>query len=141
MAAHPFASTLQTFRTASGKEGRYFSLPALAKKHPAIHRLPVSIRIVLESVLRNCDGRKVGAEHVAQLANWKPKAERTDEIVYVCRFNKALRKHIQLYTKLLLSGKNEVLGIVLNGLSPRRIKYYSNYRYYRSYKKYYGTHG
>jgi len=68
-------------------------------------------------------------------------AERTDEIVYVCRFNKALRKHIQLYTKLLLSGKNEVLGIVLNGLSPRRIKYYSNYRYYRSYKKYYGTHG
>ena len=68
-------------------------------------------------------------------------AERTDEIVYVCRFNKALRKHIQLYTKLLLSGKNEVLGIVLNGLSPRRIEYYSNYRYYRSYKKYYGTHG
>ncbi len=83
MAAHPFASTLQTFRTASGKEGRYFSLPALAKKHPAIHRLPVSIRIVLESVLRNCDGRKVGAEHVAQLANWKPNAERTDEIPFV----------------------------------------------------------
>ena len=68
-------------------------------------------------------------------------AGRTDEVVYVCRFNKALRKHIQLYTKLLLSGKNEVLGIVLNGLSPRRIEYYSNYRYYRSYKKYYGTHG
>jgi len=83
MAAHPFASTLQTFRTASGKEGRYFSLPALAKKHPAIHRLPVSIRIVLESVLRNCDGRKVAAEHVAQLANWKPNAERTDEIPFV----------------------------------------------------------
>lgn len=68
-------------------------------------------------------------------------AERTDEIVYVCRFNKALRKHIQLYTKLLRSGKNELLGIVLNGLTPRRIEYYSNYRYYRSYKKYYGTHG
>jgi len=83
MSAHPFAATLQTFRTASGKEGRYFSLPALAKKHPAIRRLPVSIRIVLESVLRNCDGRKVTAEHVAQLANWKPKAERTDEIPFV----------------------------------------------------------
>jgi aconitate hydratase len=83
MAAHPFASTIQTFRTASGKEGQYFSLPALAKKHPAIHRLPVSIRIVLESVLRNCDGRKVGAEHVAQLANWKPQADRTDEIPFV----------------------------------------------------------
>ncbi len=36
-------------------------------------------------------------------------------------------------------GKNELLGIVLNGLSPRRIEYYSNYRYYRSYKKYYGS--
>ena len=83
MAAHPFASTIQTFRTASGKEGQYFSLPALAKKHPAIHRLPVSIRIVLESVLRNCDGRKVGAEHVAQLANWKPQADRTDAIPFV----------------------------------------------------------
>jgi len=39
----------------------------------------------------------------------------------------------------LREGKNEILGIVLNGLSPRRIEYYSNYRYYRSYKKYYGT--
>jgi Mrp family chromosome partitioning ATPase len=41
--------------------------------------------------------------------------------------------------KALRNGKNEVLGVVLNGLSPRRIEYYSNYRYYRSYKKYYGS--
>lgn len=66
-------------------------------------------------------------------------AERIDEIVYVCRFNRAYRKHIKLYIKALHRGKNEVLGIVLNGLSPRRIEYYSNYRYYRSYKKYYGA--
>ena len=66
-------------------------------------------------------------------------AERVDEIVYVCRFNRAYRKHIRLYMRALRSGKNEVLGIVLNGLSPRRIEYYSNYRYYRSYKKYYGA--
>jgi succinoglycan biosynthesis transport protein ExoP len=66
-------------------------------------------------------------------------AERVDEVVYVCRFNRALRKHIRLYIKALRAGKNEVLGIVLNGLTPRRIEYYSNYRYYRSYKKYYGT--
>ncbi|MBS0633064.1 MAG: polysaccharide biosynthesis tyrosine autokinase [Verrucomicrobia bacterium] len=66
-------------------------------------------------------------------------AERTDEVIYVCRFNRAYRKHIQLYMKALRGGKNEVLGIVLNGLSPRRIEYYSNYRYYRSYKKYYGS--
>ncbi len=66
-------------------------------------------------------------------------AERVDEVVYVCRFNRAYRKHIRLYMRTLRQGKNEVLGIVLNGLSPRRIEYYSNYRYYRSYKKYYGA--
>lgn len=66
-------------------------------------------------------------------------AERVDEIVYVCRFNRAYRKHIRLYMRTLRQGKNEVLGVVLNGLSPRRIEYYSNYRYYRSYKKYYGA--
>jgi polysaccharide biosynthesis transport protein len=66
-------------------------------------------------------------------------AERADEVIYVCRFNRAFRKHIRLYIKALRSGKNEILGVVLNGLSPRRIEYYSNYRYYRSYKKYYGT--
>ena len=66
-------------------------------------------------------------------------AERTDEVIYVCRFNRASKKHVRLYMKALRNGKNEVLGVVLNGLSPRRIEYYSNYRYYRSYKKYYGT--
>jgi len=66
-------------------------------------------------------------------------AERTDEVIYVCRFNRAAKKHVRLYMKTLRNGKNEVLGVVLNGLSPRRIEYYSNYRYYRSYKKYYGT--
>lgn len=80
---HAFASTLHNFRTASGKEGKFFSLPALAQKYPGVKRLPVSIRIVLESVLRNCDGNKVTAEHVAQLAQWKPKALRTDEIPFV----------------------------------------------------------
>ena len=61
--------------------------------------------------------------------------------IYVCRFNRAYRKHIRLYMKALRNGKNEVLGVVLNGLSPRRIEYYTNYRYYRSYKKYYGSQG
>ncbi len=66
-------------------------------------------------------------------------AERIDEVIYVCRFNRAYRKHIRLYMRALRNGKNEILGVVLNGLSPRRIEYYSNYRYYRSYKKYYGA--
>ncbi len=80
---HAFAKTRKTFKTASGREGSFFSLPALSRQYPNIARLPVSIRIVLESVLRNCDGQKVTAEHVAELANWQPKAARTREIPFV----------------------------------------------------------
>ncbi len=73
------SNTLQSF-----KHGKFYSLPALAKSLGVnLDRLPVSIRIVLESVLRNCDGKKVTEEHVRQLANWKPVAERTDEIPFV----------------------------------------------------------
>ncbi len=81
--AHAFADTLKTFRTASGKQGGFYSLPALAKRYPNIERLPVSLRIVLESVMRNCDGLKVAPEHVEQLANWQPVAERSNEIPFV----------------------------------------------------------
>ncbi|RYF30924.1 MAG: aconitate hydratase AcnA, partial [Comamonadaceae bacterium] len=80
---HAFASTLKTFKTASGKTGKYWSLKELAKQYPTVNRLPVSIRIVLESVLRNCDGQKVTPEHVAQLAHWLPNADRTEEIPFV----------------------------------------------------------
>ncbi len=80
---HAFASTLQTFTTGSGKSGQFYSLPALARKFPSVRRLPVSIRIVLESVLRNCDGLKVTPEHVEQLANWQPVADRKDEIPFI----------------------------------------------------------
>lgn len=80
---HPFADTLQSFKTASGKEGKFYSLPALSQHFPQINKLPVSIRIVLESVLRNCDGKKVTKEHIEQLANWQPNAPRVDEIPFV----------------------------------------------------------
>jgi len=81
--AHAFARTRKRLRTASGREAQFFSLPELAKTWPNIKRLPVSIRIVLESVLRNCDGKKIGPEHVQQLANWQPNAPRSDEIPFV----------------------------------------------------------
>ncbi len=82
--AHNLHQSLQPFRTASGKSGRYYSLPALERAGIGrISRLPVSIRIVLESVLRNCDGKKITEEHVRQLANWGPKAQRSDEIPFV----------------------------------------------------------
>jgi aconitate hydratase len=82
MTNNPF-KTLKDFKLASGKTGKLHSLPVLAKRFPNIKRLPVSIRIVLESVLRNCDGKKVTTEHVEQLANWKAVADRTDEIPFV----------------------------------------------------------
>jgi aconitate hydratase len=80
---HAYASTLKSFKTKSGKSGQFWSLPELAKQFPNVKRLPVSLRIVLESVLRNCDGKKVTAEHVAQLAEWASTAERSDEIPFV----------------------------------------------------------
>ena len=92
VSSHPFASTLKPFKTSSGKagkaskaakEGRFYSLPVLAKQFPNIRRLPVSMRIVLESVLRHCDGRRITPEHVAQIANWQPNAPRTQEIPFV----------------------------------------------------------
>jgi aconitate hydratase len=79
---HAFAETLQTFKAGIGRSGKFYSLPELAKTFPSIRRLPISMRIVLESVLRNCDGRKITAEHVAQVANWQPNAERTSEIPF-----------------------------------------------------------
>jgi len=81
---HNLFNTLQQFRTASGVTGQYYSLPALEQAGLGkISRLPVSIRIVLESVLRNCDGKKVTEEHIRELSGWKPGVARTDEIPFV----------------------------------------------------------
>ncbi len=83
MAQNAF-NALQAFVTASGRKGNYYSLPALDKAGLGpVSRLPVSIRIVLESILRNCDGRKITEAHVRQLAAWAPKAVRTAEIPFV----------------------------------------------------------
>ena len=77
-------NTLKEFKISGTKTGKFYSLPALEKKLGVnISRLPVSIRIVLESVLRNCDGKKVTEEHVKQLASWGPTAARVDEIPFV----------------------------------------------------------
>jgi capsular exopolysaccharide synthesis family protein len=95
--------------------------------------------LLLEKLKRHYDLIVVDSPPLGAVTDSLLIAERVDEVIYVCRFNRAYRKHIRLYIKALRSGKNELLGVVLNGLSPRRIEYYSNYRYYRSYKKYYGT--
>jgi len=77
-------NTLKEFTISGKQKGKFYSLPALEKALGAkISRLPVSIRVVLESVLRNCDGKKVTEEHIKQLANWGATAERVDEIPFV----------------------------------------------------------
>src|SRR5690348_15504797 len=81
---HNLKKTLKEFKINGGQTGKFHSLPQLGKElGVAIERLPVSIRIVLESVLRNCDGKKVTEQHVRQLANWAPNAARVDEIPFV----------------------------------------------------------
>ncbi|MET0186799.1 MAG: aconitate hydratase AcnA [Achromobacter sp.] len=80
---HNTFNTLKNFKIGS-QSCQYYSLPALGKALGVdVQRLPMSIRIVLESVLRNCDGKKVTEEHVKQLLNWKPNAKRNDEIPFV----------------------------------------------------------
>ncbi len=81
---HNLFGTLQTFDLGNGKTGQFYSLPALEKAGVGpISKLPVSIRIVLESVLRNCDGLKVQEQNVKELANWKATEARTAEIPFV----------------------------------------------------------
>jgi aconitate hydratase len=79
----PF-NALQTFNVAPGQTARFYSLPQLEKDGVGpISKLPVSIRIVLESVLRNCDSRKINEDDVRALANWQPNGERTEEVPFV----------------------------------------------------------
>lgn len=81
---HNLFNNLKEFPLPKGEKTKFYSLPALEKAGLGkISRLPVCIRIVLESVVRNCDDKKVTAAHVEQLAGWKPNAVRTDEIPFV----------------------------------------------------------
>jgi len=81
---HNLFNTLQSFPTGGGRSGQFYSLPQLEQAGVGpISQLPVSIRIVLESVLRNCDGKKITEQDVRALARWEPTAERTEEIPFV----------------------------------------------------------
>jgi aconitate hydratase len=79
-----FESCRQSFPLGPGGIGLLYSLQELERHGtPGISRLPVSIRIVLESLLRNCDGERVKGDDVRALAAWRPKAERTAEVPFV----------------------------------------------------------
>ena len=80
----PLMNTIRTFTTGSGAEGKFHSLPALADQgYPNLHRLPISIRIILESLLRNNDGLKVSDKDIANLASYNAKAPGDFEIPFV----------------------------------------------------------
>ena len=84
MASHNLFNSLQNFTYDNGASGQFYSLPQLETEGVGpVSKLPVSIRIVLESVLRNVDGKRVTQEDVRTLANWKPNAERTEEIPFI----------------------------------------------------------
>ena len=79
----PFCA-IREFQLTSSTRSRFYCLAALEDAGLGrVSRLPVSIRIVLESLLRNCDGLRVTQEHVRQLAGWLPTAPRTAEIPFV----------------------------------------------------------
>ena len=81
--SHNLFDSLKEFKFA-GKTGKYYSLPALEKAgFGKMSRLPVSLRVVLESALRNYDGKKITDAHLKNLANWKPKASRSEEVPIV----------------------------------------------------------
>ncbi|MXS81298.1 aconitase [Nitrosomonas eutropha] len=82
--AHNLFNSLSTLPLSNGETIQFYSLPALeAAGLGTISRLPVSIRIILESILRNYDDKKITEAHVKQLASWQPRAERTQEIPFV----------------------------------------------------------
>ncbi len=78
---NPF-NTLQTF-SSNGASHQFYSLPALEAAGFAVSKLPVCIRLVLESLLRNCDGKRVSEPAIKALASWEAKADRTEEIPFV----------------------------------------------------------
>src|SRR5258706_13241048 len=80
---HNTFNTLDSFDLGDGTRGQFYSLPKLERAGlGSIARLPVSIRIVLESVLRNVDGRKISEKDVRTLAAWKANGERGDGIPF-----------------------------------------------------------
>ncbi len=83
MRQHPF-NALQSFSAADGRHLTFYSLPELERQgFPLVSSLPVCLRIVLESLLRNFDGQRITADHIRLLANWQSNVPRSDEIPFL----------------------------------------------------------
>src|ERR1051325_11420710 len=81
---HNLFESLQSFSFGAGRTGQFYSLPQLERAGIGpVSRLPVSLRVVLESLLRNFDGKTIEEADIRALANWGPNDERTEEIPFV----------------------------------------------------------
>ena len=119
MRQSPF-NTLSRFSPPGQPEVLYYSLPALAAAGIGnVDRLPVSLRIVLEALLRHCDGLRVSEKHIVELAQWRPRAERSEEIPFV-----VARVVLQDFTGVPLLCDLAAMRHVAaeRGLDPRRIE-------------------
>jgi aconitate hydratase len=112
--------TLREFAPSPGKKGRYHSLAALEQAGVGkLSRLPRSIRVVLEALVRHCDGKLVTEDHVRALAAWQPKGERTMEIPFIV-VRIVLQDLIGFGTLNDLSAMRAAAGRL--GVSPSRIE-------------------
>ena len=80
---HNLYESKSEFISSSGEKYQFYSLKKLKQKGFNIDKLPISIRIILESVLRNYDNVKINEEHVKQLASWQPNEARNNEIPFI----------------------------------------------------------
>lgn len=84
MSSTQLVNAIDEFRTSNGKIVQYYSLPSLQKdlKGAKISRLPISIRILLESLLRNKDGKAITDSDIEALAKWNPRSPADREIPF-----------------------------------------------------------
>jgi hypothetical protein len=119
MPQSPFG-TLSRFMPPGQAEAWFYSLPALiAADIGRVARLPVSLRIVLEALLRHCDGQRVTERHILDLAEWQPRAVRSEEVPFV-----VARVVLQDFTGVPLLCDLAAMRHVAQarGLDPRRIE-------------------
>lgn len=80
-AEHPFKGIFTSLPKPGGGEfGKFYSLPAL--NDPRIDKLPYSIRILLESAIRNCDNFQVTKEDVEKIVDWENTSPKQVEISF-----------------------------------------------------------
>lgn len=80
--SHPNSFNARQPLNVGGKNYQIFKLSALNQGNTNVSRLPYGLKILLESLLRNEDGKNVTAKHINYLANWDPNAEPNYEIAF-----------------------------------------------------------